>query len=89
MAKTAVEQQPASPELPILAFQPGPMVPAVSHPPASSGLIPLNTRLSTEISTALLTASMQRKIQRQIPATQQDIISEALTEWLRKQGFMA
>lgn len=87
MAKTAVEQQ-IIPQIPIQAFAPAPVAAAVSRPPASSGLMPLNTRLSTEISTALLTASMQRKIQRQTPSTQQDIISEALTEWLRKYGYI-
>jgi hypothetical protein len=49
--------------------------------------IPLNTRIYREISTALLTASMQRKIQRHTTFTQQDIVTEAVTDWLRKHGY--
>ena len=52
------------------------------------GVMSLNTRVSAELGTALLTASMQRKIQRLHPFTQQDIVGEALTEWLLKRGFL-
>ncbi len=52
------------------------------------GVVSLNTRIDPEISAALLTASMQRKIQRLQPFTQQDIVAEALRDWLRKNGFL-
>jgi len=52
------------------------------------GVVSLNTRIDPEISAALLTASMQRKIQRLQPFTQQDIVAEALRDWLRRNGFL-
>lgn len=66
------------------ATQQAPLMPGFSMP----GVVSLNTRIDPEISAALLTASMQRKIQRQQPFTQQDIVAEALRDWLRKHGFM-
>ena len=62
-------------------------VPTVSLPVSAQGVIGLNTRLPAAISTALLTASISRKIQRLAPFTQQDIVAEALQDWLRKHGF--
>jgi hypothetical protein len=82
MANPAIKQQP-TPQPPIQAA-PAAMNPQFSMP----GVMSLNTRISAEISTALLTASMQRKIQRQSPFTQQDILAEALTDWLRKAGYL-
>lgn len=82
MAHTAIKQQP-TPQPPIQAA-PAAMNPQFSMP----GVMSLNTRISAEISTALLTASMQRKIQRQSPFTQQDIVAEALTDWLKKAGYL-
>ncbi|TLD71460.1 hypothetical protein FEM03_08010 [Phragmitibacter flavus] len=82
MAQTAIQQQPVSPP-PVQA------APAALNPQfAMPGVMSLNTRISAEISTALLTASMQRKIQRLHPFTQQDIVAEALTVWLHKEGYL-
>ena len=64
--------------------QQAPMMSGFSMP----GVVSLNTRIDPEISAALLTASMQRKIQRQQPFTQQDIVAEALRDWLRKHGLL-
>lgn len=82
MPRTALIQEAA----PQPAFQSTP--PAFNPQVAISGVMALNTRISAEISTALLTASMQRKLQRQNPFTQQDIVAEALSDWLRKHGYM-
>lgn len=82
MQRTALKQEAA----PQQAFQP--TTPIFNPQVAMSGVMALNTRISAEISTALLTASMQRKLQRQNPFTQQDIVAEALSDWLRKHGYM-
>lgn len=52
------------------------------------GMVGLTTRIPAEISMALMAASMQRKIQRQTPFRHQDIVTEAIKEWLRKNGFL-
>ena len=83
MAHTALKEQP-SPKPPIQAAA-APVNPQFTMP----GVMSLNTRISAEISTSLLMASMQRKIQRQHPFTQQDIVAEALADWLKKNGFLA
>ena len=79
------EVKPA-PEPPPPAVQPQAMV--FTPPTSMAGKMPLNTRLSNEVSTALLTASMQRKIHRHPVFTQQDIVGEAVSDWLKKNGFL-
>ena len=41
-----------------------------------------------EIPNALVRASAERKVKRQKPFTQQEIVAEAVTQWLRKNGFL-
>ena len=48
----------------------------------------VNARIDPLITTALLRASFERRLQRQTPTTQQDIIAEALTQWLKKHGYL-
>ena len=48
----------------------------------------VNARIDPRITTALLRASFERRLQRQTPNTQQDIIAEALSQWLKKQGYL-
>ncbi len=55
------------------------------HPP---GMMGLNTRVAPHISAALLRASVDRKIERRARAAVQDIVNEALTEWLTKAGYI-
>lgn len=92
-ATQSKEESPTA--LPALQQEPVPQAPVQVAPAALNpqftmpGVMSLNTRISAEISTALLTASMQRKIQRQNPFTQQDIVAEALTEWLRTRGYLS
>ncbi len=58
---------------------------ASQHPP---GMMGLNTRVPPHISAALLRASVDRKIERRSRAAVQDIVNEALTEWLMKAGYI-
>jgi hypothetical protein len=53
-------------------------------PVETVGLVPLNCRLPAEIPLALLKASSERKMKKIRPYTQQDIIAEALSDWLKK-----
>jgi hypothetical protein len=60
--------------------------------PTSQGRSPrervtLTVRLESDIVAALIRASAERKIRQVIPYTQQDIISEALKQWLSETGF--
>ena len=58
-----------------------PKPPAV---PATPGLVALNLQIQPTIMAALLRASSERKIQRIKPYTQRDIVSEAVTAWLKE-----
>ena len=51
------------------------------------GLAHLSVRLPAELPQALLRASMERKLAREEPWTQQEIVAEALMQWLKKNGF--
>ena len=53
-----------------------------------TGMVGLNTRVEPHISAALLRASTDRKIERRSRAAVQDIVNEALTEWLKKAGYI-
>ena len=52
------------------------------------GLSHLSVRLPAEIPHALLRASLDRKLKRIKPWTQQEILQEALTSWLRKNNYL-
>jgi len=45
-------------------------------------------RLPANLPPALLKASSERKLKKIQPFTQQDIVTEALTEWLKKTGYL-
>ena len=47
----------------------------------------LSVRLPSEIPLKILRAATDRKIARVRPWTQQEIVAEALTLWLRKNGY--
>jgi hypothetical protein len=49
--------------------------------------ISITVRLEPEVAEALFYASAKRKVSGAEPSTQQDIVGEALTEWLRNAGF--
>jgi hypothetical protein len=59
-----------------------------NEPEPSQGLAFLSFRLPQEIAQGLLKASLDRKLNRIKPWTQQEITAEALSGWLRKQGYL-
>jgi hypothetical protein len=63
--------------------------PQKDKPLETTGLVSLNCRLPAEIPLALLKASSERKMKKVRPFTQQDIIAEALTDWLTKNKYMS
>ncbi len=56
-------------------------------PPVNKARITLTVRLEPEVAAALAQAAVMRKIQQRLPYTQQDIVGEALKQWLRAAGF--
>ena len=79
MARSAVKEQ-FTPDTP----------PASGNPAqyALAGTGSINARIDPLITTALLRASVERRISRQTPSTQRDIIAEALSDWLKKHGYL-
>jgi hypothetical protein len=51
-------------------------------------LVSVNVRLPADLSKLLLKASSERKLRKSHPYTQQNIIAEALQNWLHKNGYM-
>ena len=78
MNQTALKQE----------FVPTPMAEPIAPPTMHTGMVGLNTRVEPAISAALLRASVERKIQRKSRAAVQDIVNEALTEWLKQAGYL-
>ena len=50
-------------------------------------LVPLTTKLRRKTVHSLRRAYLEQKLNGQTPATQQEIIEEAVAEWLRRNGF--
>jgi len=75
--KPAVESQPAS--------KPKPQRELAAE---TVSLVSMNFRVPAGIPAALLKASSERKMKKTRPFTQQDIVTEALTLWLRKNGYI-
>jgi hypothetical protein len=59
-----------------------------SLPPVSRGRVTVTVRLEPDVAEALSQASAERKMKRLEPYTQQDIIGDALMQWLRDAGFL-
>ena len=57
-------------------------------PPVAPGLVNLTTRVHPALNAALIRASMDRRMERRERGTMQDIVAEALTEWLKKAGYL-
>ena len=57
--------------------------PAVLEIP-SSGTVSMTFRLPAELSSRLIRVSVERKLNRQPPFSQQDIVANALTQWLER-----
>lgn len=58
-------------------------------PAQVAGLVGLSFRVASQIHMALMQAAFDRKMKRQRPFTQQEIVSEALSLWLKKHGYSA
>ena len=52
-------------------------------------LVPLTTRIQPATANALRRAFLEQKLRHSKPDTQQDIVEEALTAWLSRNGFLA
>ncbi len=57
------------------------------EPVAATVSASMTVRLPAEIPTRLLRAATDRKIGKLRPCTQQDIVAEALAQWLKKNGY--
>ncbi len=53
------------------------------------GLVSLTVRVPRNVPPELLLASMERKLKRQRPWTQQEIVAEALSVWLKRHGYLS
>lgn len=64
---------------------------AKSEPEGSPlvGMVHLSVRLPAEIPNAVLRASLDRKLKRIKPWTQQEIVTEALMAWLKKNNYLS
>ena len=77
---------PQVPEVPVLKPARVKTPKAEVLPATSVGLVSMSVRLPPEIPEGLIRASAERKIKKEKPWTQQEIIAEALSEWLQKHG---
>jgi len=59
------------------------------EPVPGQSYVTMTFRLPPEIPQGLLRASADRKIKKVRPFTQQEIVSEALSQWLRKNGYVS
>jgi len=57
-------------------------------PAAAKSLIPLTARIPAELFMTLKRASFERELQGVEPSSFQDIVVEALTPWLRNNGYL-
>lgn len=57
-------------------------------PVATPSFVSMTFRVPPEIPEGLLRASMERKLKKVRPATQQEIVAEALSEWLKRNGYL-
>ena len=56
---------------------------------SEAGLVSLTVRVPRVVPPGLLLASVDRKLKRQRPWTQQEIVAEALTHWLKSHGYLS
>jgi len=81
--RTATEQSEARPSKPRVTKEREPV-----QFEERSNLVSMSFRIPTEIPEALLKASAERKVKRIRPYSQQDIVTEALTQWLKKNDYL-
>jgi len=61
----------------------------VSQAPEGIPLDNVTTRLRRDTNERLTEAALRQKLKKERPNTRQDIIEEALQEWLRRHGYLA
>ena len=54
-----------------------------------AGLVSLTVRVPRILLPGLLLASVDRKLKRKRPFTQQEIVTEAITAWLKTHGYLS
>jgi hypothetical protein len=75
------------PEAPPPARKPARPKPAEFAP--SGGLVSMTFRVPAEIPAGLIRASADRKLRREPSASQQEIVAEALIEWLGRHHYLS
>lgn len=56
-------------------------------PPTGTSQSAITVRLPAELPAALLRVAFERRLKRQRPFTQQEIVAEALRDWLERHGW--
>lgn len=79
MSRYALKRHEAE-ESPTLVVAPAP----INAPVTMSNL---SVRMDPRITAATLRAMTERRIQGIVPQTQQDIVAEAMVDWLKKNGY--
>jgi hypothetical protein len=87
VATTVKPQEPTAPKPASQTDQPPKPKAPKEKPEETVSLVSMNFRVPSSIPQALLKASSERKMKKIRPYTQQDIVAEALTDWLRKGGY--
>lgn len=73
-----------TPQPPTIQFGP----PTTSTSATDPYLVAVTTRLKSRTADALRRAYLEQKLQRREPATQQEIIEEAVQHWLRQHAYL-
>lgn len=60
--------------------------PPTTGTPALSGTLSMTFRLPADLATQLMRVALERKLRREEPFSQQDIVAEALRDWLQRHG---
>lgn len=66
---------------------PSPIEVEVPDEAVKRGLVPLSVRVNADLSDFLLRVSFERKLQRRQPYSQQDIVTQAVLQWLKRNGY--
>jgi hypothetical protein len=54
---------------------------------APRGLVPLSVRVQAGLADSLLKVAFERRLQRLAPHSQQDIVTQAVRQWLKRNGY--
>lgn len=65
-----------------------PQSPSPAQPVNAANLGSVNARVDPVITTAMMRASLERRIQGVTPSTHREIVAEALSDWLKRHGYL-